>query len=117
MQPGVRAAAILAAILAAVLAAAVAAAVAAAMAAELGSPVAGLDFARAHCARCHSVEPEGEGLVPSREIAFIEIARDPAMDEVTIRAYLRMPHEEMPNVMLTPEQTDNLVAYILSLKN
>jgi hypothetical protein len=33
-----------------------------------------------------------------------------------LRVFLQMPHERMPNLRLSPEETDNPITPILSLK-
>ena len=40
----------------------------------------------------------------------------PSTTELALKVFLRTSHPSMPNIVLTPEQTDNLVTYILSLK-
>lgn len=45
-----------------------------------------------------------------------ERVRDPAITELALRSYLRTSHPVMPNIRLTEEQTDDIVAYLLSLK-
>ena len=81
-----------------------------------GDPVAGGNFARKLCATCHFVEAEDLGLSWSGAPAFQEVADDPAVTEVSLRVFLRTPHEDMPDYMLTPAETDDVIAYILSLK-
>jgi mono/diheme cytochrome c family protein len=81
-----------------------------------GDPVAGRNFARQGCAVCHFVESEDLGLSWSGAPAFQEVADDPAVTEISLRIFLRTPHEDMPNFMLTPSETDDVISYILSLK-
>jgi len=81
-----------------------------------GDPVAGANFARQVCAVCHFVESDDLGLSWSGAPAFQEVADDPAVTEVSLRVFLRTPHEDMPNFMLTPAETDDVISYILSLK-
>ena len=47
---------------------------------------------------------------------FREVANAPGMTELALRAFLQTPHRTMPNILLTPEETDNVIAYILTLK-
>ncbi len=47
---------------------------------------------------------------------FQAVANDPAASEVSLRVFLRSPHENMPDLMLSDEETDNVVTYILSLR-
>jgi mono/diheme cytochrome c family protein len=44
------------------------------------------------------------------------VADDPAATEAALRAFLRTPHAAMPDLRLTSDQTDDVIAYILSLK-
>jgi mono/diheme cytochrome c family protein len=78
----------------------------------VGSPAEGLKFARDNCAECHHVGPKEPLVVFSPASPFSKIAADPK----TTRFFLRSSHIDMPNFILTEEQTDDLVAYILSLK-
>ena len=78
-------------------------------------PVEGQRIAREICAECHTVDPgdfEEFDVVPS----FARIAADPAVTEISLRIFLRTPHWSMPNIMLTPAETTEIVDYILSLK-
>jgi len=57
-----------------------------------------------------------------RDLAVVEVpsfqavADDPAATEAALRAFLRTPHAAMPDLRLTHGRTDDVVAYILSLK-
>ena len=48
--------------------------------------------------------------------AFREIANTSGMTATAIRVFLRTSHPKMPNLILTPEETDDVIAYILSLR-
>lgn len=88
----------------------------AAIAAQLpGDPFLGREIAESWCAECHNTLPSGIDLLEGPP-AFQAVADDPAVTEIALRAFLRTPHSDMPDVMPTPEQTDHLIAYILSLK-
>ena len=82
----------------------------------LGSPIAGRTLALEWCANCHLVAEDQEMAPRPDAPPFVLIARDPAVTEFWIRVFLVTPHERMPNFILTPDETDNIVAYILSLK-
>ncbi len=67
------------------------------------------------CAECHvpgSPSKGRPGIAPS----FRAVANDPATTERSVRVFLRSPHPTMPNISLTREQVDDIVAYILSFK-
>jgi len=81
-----------------------------------GDPAHGHELAQAFCAECHQVGEEDD--VPGRSEApgFPERAKDPATTPLALRVFLQTPHWEMPNILLSPEQADDIIAYILSLK-
>jgi len=82
-----------------------------------GDSAAGKDFALGVCAECHLVA-EDQGTWPLGEApAFREVANQPGMTELALRAFLQTPHRTMPNIVLTPEESDNVIAYILTLKS
>ena len=78
-------------------------------------PGAGKSLAQKWCAECHSIG----GDRPSPNLAaptFAQVAAQPSITEYTLRAFLRTPHETMPNITFTPDQMDDIVDYIISLK-
>jgi mono/diheme cytochrome c family protein len=90
------------------------------------SPVCGQsspgDIAQGHalaikvCADCHRVA-KGHGV--SKELsapAFQAIADASSTTALSLRVFLRTPHRNMPNLMLRESETDDVIAYILSLK-
>jgi hypothetical protein len=44
------------------------------------------------------------------------VAAEPSMTEYALRAFLKTPHPTMPNIMMKPDDMDDVVSYILSLK-
>ena len=48
--------------------------------------------------------------------AFRDVADTPGMTRTALRAFLLTSHPKMPNLILTPEQMDDVTAYILSLR-
>lgn len=76
---------------------------------------AGKDLAEKWCAGCHSVFPDR--LSPNLAApTFPELAAEPSITQYSLRAFLRSPHETMPQITFTREQMDDIVDYILSLK-
>jgi mono/diheme cytochrome c family protein len=82
----------------------------------LGDISQGHELARTVCAECHRVEKGQASRKLSPAKAFQEVANNPARSEMSLRVFLRTPHRNMPNLMLTEAETDNVIAYILSLK-
>jgi len=102
-----------------ILAALVLAALAGGAAAQTaGDAVAGAALARSWCANCHVVG-RGPGASPASGDAvptFASIAAMPSTTALSLRAFLQTPHRRMPDFMLSRAETDDLIAYILSLK-
>jgi len=85
-------------------------------AAQDGDAAAGRAFVREACKSCHIVEPDERA---TRSIVigpgFRDIANTPGMTATALRVFLRTSHPKMPNLILTAEQTADVIAYILSL--
>jgi mono/diheme cytochrome c family protein len=82
-----------------------------------GDPIAGETLSRGTCAHCHVVAgdqplPAGRPKAPG----FSAIANMPSTTGVSLAAFLRSPHPSMPNLILSPDELKNVVAYILSLR-
>jgi mono/diheme cytochrome c family protein len=85
------------------------------LAADLpGDPHAGEQFAREVCGVCHLVAEDAPD--PSIGPSFYEVAEFPGTTEMSLRAFLQTPHATMPNLILTPQETDDVISYILTLK-
>ena len=80
---------------------------------SLGSAQSGRRLANYWCTGCHSVEPKTVGIFAAD---FAEIANVPSTTELSLKVFLRSSHKSMPNFILQPEETDDIVAYILSLR-
>jgi len=80
-----------------------------------GDPAAGATLAREVCAQCHLVA-EDQLIDPAVGPSLLEVAQHPGTTELSLRAFLQTPHATMPNLILTPEETDDVIAYLLSLK-
>lgn len=79
---------------------------------------AGHAFAREACNACHVVEFEQRAF--RRFVigpAFRDIANTPGMTATALQVFLTSSHPRMPNLILTPEEKANVVAYILSLRD
>lgn len=89
-----------------------------AMAEELpGDPKLGRALALDVCVQCHEVEAgEREGKMPDPP-AFQNLADDAAMTPLALRVFLHSPHANMPNLILSDADVDDVIAYIHSLKS
>ena len=86
--------------------------------AQDGDAAAGHTFARQACNACHMVEakPRKPRLIVIGP-AFRDIASTRGMTATALRVFLTTSHPKMPNLILTSEETADVIAYILSLRN
>jgi len=78
-------------------------------------PIAGQNLAEKWCVECHGVH--ADRLSPNFAApTFPQLAAEPSITEYSLRALLRSPHETMPHITFTPEQMDDIIDYIMSLK-
>ena len=82
---------------------------------EVGDARKGLAFAQKVCAECHGVAP-GQ-LVLAAAPTFRAIANTPGMTALALTVFLRTPHRNMPNLVISDSDRDNVIAYILSLRD
>ena len=78
-----------------------------------GDAEAGRELAIAWCAECHRVGSKSYGVFTAD---LFEVANLPSTTALSLRVFLQTSHKEMPNFSLTATQTDNIIAYILSLR-
>ncbi len=88
--------------------------------AEEGDPQKGREIARAWCAACHLVE-ESVARAADTAATFPAIAARPTVTADGLRAFLSAQHSgaaqgRMPNLSLSRNDVENLVAYVLSLR-
>jgi mono/diheme cytochrome c family protein len=82
-----------------------------------GDMQAGRAFALEACSVCHVVSPRQ--VAPPRFAtgpSFRAIANSEGMTGMKLQAILTTPHVVMPNLILTPEEAADVIAYILSLR-
>jgi mono/diheme cytochrome c family protein len=82
---------------------------------DRGNADAGRRLAENWCGKCHVVAPR---TIRSGDTAssFQAIADLESTTALSLRVFLRTSHQEMPNFQLTPEETNDIIAYVLSLK-
>lgn len=82
----------------------------------LGDPAAGRRLAEDVCATCHVVAPGDVSMTDVEAPAFPDLASEPRVTALSLRVFLQSPHERMPDLHLDLDETDNVIAYILSLR-
>jgi mono/diheme cytochrome c family protein len=82
-----------------------------------GNSEAGRVYARDVCSTCHAVTAEQAS---QRRIViapdFQTIANTSGMTATALRAFLQTPHPKMPNLILTPEQSADVIAFLSNLR-
>ena len=76
----------------------------------------GRDLALQLYSGCHLVTPGQRRPIAGGAPSFQEIARRPESTEFALRNVMRAPHPIMPTLILSPDEADDIIAYILSLK-
>lgn len=87
-----------------------------AVAAEIGNPGEGLTYARQACASCHAVAAGKHDSPNAKATSFQRVAESPGFTRTALTVFFRTPHPNMPNLVITGDDADNVIAYILSLK-
>ena len=78
-----------------------------------GDPEAGRDIVRSWCTACHVVDLEGTGADAGPALPALLAGRQRSADE--IRGWLADPHPPMPNLNLSRQEIENILAYLESL--
>lgn len=84
--------------------------------AQDGSVEKGRAVALQLCSGCHFVAEGQRPPSPVQAPTFRAVAISPTASETTLRNFLRTPHPIMPMLILSADETNDVVAYILSLK-
>jgi tetratricopeptide (TPR) repeat protein len=85
-------------------------------AADSGNARKGLAYAQTNCASCHNVLKNAASSPNPKAIAFQAIADTPGMSVTALIVWSRTTHPTMPNFVIDPNDMDDLIAYILSLR-
>jgi cytochrome c2 len=83
-----------------------------------GDASRGLIYAQRQCSDCHAVQA-GRALSPLAEriATFKDIANTPGMTPMALMVWFQSPHPNMPNLILDPADRDDVIAYIVSLRD
>jgi cytochrome c len=82
---------------------------------DSNSIASGRQVATTICANCHEISPTA---YPTTVIGpkFDAIANLPSTTALSLKVFLRSSHNRMPYFILSSTDTDDVIAYILSLK-
>lgn len=75
----------------------------------------GRRLAEAWCRPCHAIEPHMAG-TSDQAPGFAAIANRHGTTALSLKVFLKTSHQNMPNLVIAPDQADALANYILSLK-
>ena len=79
-----------------------------------GSASAGRRTAAALCMQCHSIRGRTNG---ARAPSFEEVANLSSTTPLSLKVFLRSNHNRMPDLIIPESDTDDLIAFILSLRS
>jgi mono/diheme cytochrome c family protein len=68
------------------------------------------------CASCHLVASDQRAPAPDVAPPFASIARRPNVTAGVLRNVIQMPYPRMPQIALSRDEVEHIVAYILTLK-
>lgn len=72
-------------------------------------------LADAWCTQCHAIEPHMAGMF-NQAPSFESIANRHGTTALSLKVFLKTSHQNMPDLVIAPDQADALANYILSLK-
>ncbi len=81
-----------------------------------GNAGKGLAYSTQVCAQCHAVRPRDKFSPNPKAPSFGDIANTSGVTGISLAASLHSVHENMPAFVLSMNERDNIIAYILSLK-
>jgi mono/diheme cytochrome c family protein len=76
----------------------------------------GFAYANQVCSECHAVRRRERVSPHERAPAFQVVADAPGMSEMALQVWFQSPHPSMPDLRIKAQEGDDLIAYILSLK-
>lgn len=86
-------------------------------AAGLGDMNAGMTYAQRRCTECHDISARNPMNTATGAPTFHEIANTPGISRTSLSSWLLSSHPKMPGLMIEPADLDNVIAFILSLKD
>lgn len=79
-------------------------------------PQKGAALAKSVCAQCHAVQDSQLKSPDPMAPSFTAIANAPGMTDRALRVWLQSSHPTMPNFILTGDEKNDVIAYLLSLQ-
>jgi mono/diheme cytochrome c family protein len=88
-----------------------------AQAQQSGNAERGLELAREICSECHLVDKAAGRSTNPDAPTFETVAKTPGLTGAALTVALRTSHPTMPNIVIKEDDSRDIVAYILSLKD
>ena len=82
-----------------------------------GDTWSGRNLALRICSDWHVVAEDQARPTTDSAPPFAAVVRDVAVTALSLRAFLQTSHKDMPNLVLSPAETDDLVSYMLSIRS
>ena len=79
------------------------------------SAAAGHRLAEAWCRDCHAIEATTVG-TRGGPPDFVAVANRPSTTALSLKVFFKTSHQRMPNLIIEPDQAEDLTNYILGLK-
>jgi mono/diheme cytochrome c family protein len=83
---------------------------------DIGDARKGFAYAQQVCSGCHNVSRTDASSPNPQAPAFKKVANTPGMSITALTVWSRTTHPTMPNLVIEPANMDDLIAYILSLR-
>ena len=83
---------------------------------DLGDAKRGQALATRVCGECHAVLADDAHSPNPKSTPFSLFAQVPGLTERALVAFLQTPHKDMPNFVLTRQEQDDVIAYIMALR-
>jgi mono/diheme cytochrome c family protein len=80
---------------------------------DMGDAVNGRRLAEAWCSNCHVFDGSNHATATGAP-AFQAIAANKELSPLALRVFLSTPHERMPDLHLSNNEMDDLIAFILA---
>ena len=84
---------------------------------DIGDVSEGHRLAETWCVNCHIVAPDSRGGTSNGAPTFTAVARMKSTTPLSLRVFLQTPHNRMPDLHLSRTEIDDLIGYILSLRD
>ena len=81
-----------------------------------GNATRGKAYAEQLCSDCHRTGREGPASADPKAPPFTAVAKTRGMSAMALGVWLQTTHPTMPSILLKPATMDDIIAYILSLR-